>query len=265
MLTMLLSVTGILLVTFQIESFKLAMATNGYYLAKTPHLNKGSSFTAVERDQLKLRGLFPAGEPLSLSIKVDNLMHQLRLKTTPLEKYIFLHTVQDSDETLFYAALTGHTAEVMPFVYTPTVGEACQKWSTIYRHTPRGLYISINDKGKVREILDNQPNSEIDAIVFTDGERILGLGDLGANGMGIPIGKLALYTACAGIHPSKCLPGASHSSYSSQTVKNHLKRYPPQRRTCCNLSPNRIFLALPVCMLACCMCFCVYSAYRRWN
>eukprot|EP00597_Dinobryon_sp_UTEXLB2267_P008115 CAMPEP_0170088140 /NCGR_PEP_ID=MMETSP0019_2-20121128/22464_1 /TAXON_ID=98059 /ORGANISM="Dinobryon sp., Strain UTEXLB2267" /LENGTH=515 /DNA_ID=CAMNT_0010306185 /DNA_START=167 /DNA_END=1714 /DNA_ORIENTATION=+ len=133
-------------------------------------------------------------------------MKQLRKKATPLDKYIHMHTIQDSDENLFYAMLVGHTQETMPFVYTPTVGQACQEWSHIYRHTPRGLYISLKDKGHIREALDNYPNQDIDVIVFTDGERILGLGDQGANGMGIPIGKLALYTACAGIHPAKCLP-----------------------------------------------------------
>ena len=121
-----------------------------------------------------------------------------------------MHTLQDSDETLFYALLVGHTRETMPFVYTPTVGitlltlqilnllkylpsgQACQEWSHIYRHTPRGLYLSVHHKGKIRRVLDNYPNSDIKVIVFTDGERILGLGDQGANGMGIPIGKFSL-------------------------------------------------------------------------
>ena len=206
-----------------------AVPVSGYYYAKTPLLNKvesyfysvldflsllsaigpyvqGTSFTSKERVGYGLLGLYPAGEPISLEIKLENLMNQLRKKTSPLEKYIYLHTIQDGDETLYYAALCKHTAEIMPFVYTPTVGQACQEWSHIFRHTPRGLYLSSKDKGNIKNILKSLPNKSIKAIVFTDGERILGLGDLGANGMGIPIGKLALYTACAGIHPMNCLP-----------------------------------------------------------
>lgn len=178
----------------------------GYHLARTPSLNKGSSFSIEERKALGVRGLFPAGEPLSLEVKVAVALEQLNFKSSTLEKYIFLHTLQDSDETLYYALLCRHTSLIMPFVYTPTVGEACQKWAQIFRHTPRGLYLSSGDAGHVRDILDNWPSDDIKVIVVTDGERILGLGDLGVNGMGIPIGKLALYTACAGIHPSQSLP-----------------------------------------------------------
>ncbi len=163
--------------------------------------NKGTSFTVEERNHHGLRGLVPACDPLSLDDKVELAMIQLRKKTSPIEKYIFLHTLQDSDETLFYAVLLRHTSETMPLVYTPTVGQACQEWSHIYRQQPRGVYISLKDRGHVKEILNNHPLKEVKAIVFTDGERILGLGDLGANGMGIPVGKLALYTTCAGIHP----------------------------------------------------------------
>ena len=111
--------------------------STGYNLAKSPHYNKGTSFTSTERNTLNLRGLVPAGEPIPLEDKVSNLMNLFRAKSSPLEKYIFLHTIQDSDETLYYAALVHHTTEVMPFVYTPTVGEACRKWSAIYRQSPR--------------------------------------------------------------------------------------------------------------------------------
>lgn len=202
------------------SSLSMSGKISGYYLAKTPSQNKGTGFSHAEREKSKLRGLFPAGDPQSLDLKVKIAMEQLALKVSPLEKYIFLHSIQDADETLYYAILTKHTAAVMPFVYTPTVGEACQKWSSIFRHQPRGLYISINDIGHVREILDNYPNKDIKVICFTDGERILGLGDLGSNGMGIPVGKLALYTACAGIHPSQCLPVQIDVGTTTQSIRD---------------------------------------------
>lgn len=179
---------------------------SGYYRSKLPSTNKAHGFTHEERLNTGMRGLYPGGVPFTLEQKVENAMEQLAKKPTDLDKYVFLHTIQDSDETLFYAILTTHTQKVMPFVYTPTVGEACQKWGEIYRHTPRGLYISMNDAGNIDSILDNHPHQDVKVIVVTDGERILGLGDLGVNGMGIPIGKLALYTACAGIHPEQTLP-----------------------------------------------------------
>jgi malate dehydrogenase (oxaloacetate-decarboxylating)(NADP+) len=174
-----------------------------FALLKNPSINKGTSFSFDERRRLGLSGLVPAGDPLSLGVKVDLVMEQVRSKSTPLEKYIYLQTLQDSDETLYFAALSSHMAELMPLVYTPVVGEACQKWSHIYRQQPRGIYISLRDRGSIRDILLSYPQRDIRAIVMTDGERILGLGDLGANGMGIPVGKLALYTACAGIHPKQ--------------------------------------------------------------
>lgn len=133
-------------------------------------------------------------------------MEQVRNKTSAMEKYLYLHTLLDTNEALYYRMLIQHTAELMPIVYTPTVGQACIEFSQVYRQTPRGLYITLNDIGKVSSILDNWPQKDIRAIVFTDGERILGLGDLGINGMGIPMGKLALYTACAGVDPKYCLP-----------------------------------------------------------
>ena len=178
----------------------------GYFTAKLPSSNKAHAFSVVERAEKGMRGLYPGGTPFTLDQKVENAMEQLMKKPTDLDKYIYLHTIQDSDETLFYAILTKHTHKTLPFVYTPTVGEACQKWGEIYRHTPRGLYLSLNDAGSIESILDNHPHKNVKVIVVTDGERILGLGDLGLNGMGIPIGKLALYTACAGIHPDATLP-----------------------------------------------------------
>ena len=173
----------------------------GYSLLKTPTMNKYSSFSESERVRLGVRGLVPAGAPLSLETKVALVMEQVRAKASPIERYIYMQTLQDSDETLYFAALSAHLAELMPVVYTPTVGEACQKWSHITRFQPRGLYLSLKDLGQVREVLAAHPQREVKVIVVTDGERILGLGDLGANGMGIPVGKLALYTACAGIGP----------------------------------------------------------------
>ena len=183
-----------------------ASSAGGFDVMKSPVKNKGSSFTVAERNSLGIRGLVPAGDPIPLETKVGLAMDQLRKKSSPLEKYIYLHTLQDADETLYFSVLTKHTEEVMPFVYTPTVGQACQEWDKITRYTPRGLYVSLKDAGHVRQMLDNWPQNDIKVIVVTDGERILGLGDLGANGMGIPVGKLALYTACAGINPSQCLP-----------------------------------------------------------
>nr|AIT70121.1 malic enzyme [Sargassum integerrimum] len=178
---------------------------NGYRVLKTPSLNKGLGFTSAERETMGLKGLLPPAT-LTLEAQVELTVQEMRRKSTPLEKYVFLQSLQDVHSTLYYAVLSRHTYEVMPFVYTPVVGEACQKFSQIYRHTPQGLYLSLQDRGQLRSILDNWPVDDIRAIVFTDGERILGLGDQGIDGMGIPIGKLALYTACAGVHPSHCLP-----------------------------------------------------------
>lgn len=176
---------------------------HGFGWLKNPMWNKGSSFSEKERDRLGIRGLIPCGDPIPLNIKINIAMKQFAEKSTPLEKYIFLHTIQDIDETLFYSILIKHLSELTPYVYTPTVGEACQKWSSIYRQTLRGLYLSINDAGNIEQIIRNYPADKVKAIVVTDGERILGLGDLGVNGMGIPVGKMALYTACAGISPDE--------------------------------------------------------------
>jgi len=135
-----------------------------------------------------------------LDVQLQRVVMQLEQRTSPLEKYLYLSELQDIDETLFYKVLTSDPARLLPFVYTPTVGDACLQFSHIMRR-PKGLYVSINRKGHVREILRNWPRRDVRFIVVTSSERILGLGDLGADGMGIPIGKLALYTACAGVRP----------------------------------------------------------------
>lgn len=143
---------------------------------------------------------------MSLDTQLRVALERVRSAPTNLEKYLVLASLQRNHEDIYYALLMQNMHELTPFVYTPTVGLACQEWSNIYPQAPRGLYLSLRDKGRVRSILDNWPHQHIRAIVFTDGERILGLGDLGTNGMGIPVGKLALYTACGGIHPDACLP-----------------------------------------------------------
>ncbi|CAM9554425.1 unnamed protein product [Heterosigma akashiwo] len=172
---------------------------------KNPRKNKGMAFTEEERDQLGLKGLLPSAV-LTMDQQVERSIQRMRSLQTALEKYIYIQWLQDTYESLYYALLLTHTYEVMPIAYTPVVGQACIEFSDIYRMTPRGMYFSINDRGNIRRILDNWPVKDIRAIVFTDGERILGLGDQGIDGMGIPVGKLALYTACAGVHPDYCLP-----------------------------------------------------------
>jgi malate dehydrogenase (oxaloacetate-decarboxylating)(NADP+) len=176
----------------------------GVKLLHDPQRNKGTAFTAAEREALGLRGLLPP-RPQDQDAQVARVLGNLAAKTTDLERYVFLTGLQDRNERLFYRVLTDHLEQLMPIVYTPTVGHACERFGHIFRR-PRGLYVSAADRGQVRKVLANWPHADVRVIVVTDGERILGLGDLGANGMGIPIGKLALYTACAGIPPTACLP-----------------------------------------------------------
>ena len=176
----------------------------GSQILHEPLLNKGSAFSLRERDALNLNGLLPP-RVLTIDEQKKRIMENFNNKHDDLEKYIFLIALQDRNETLFYKTVTDEIETMMPIIYTPVVGEACQKYGHIFRR-PRGLYISKNDQGNIKNILKNWPNKKVDVIVVTDGERILGLGDLGSNGMGIPVGKLSLYTACAGIDPARCLP-----------------------------------------------------------
>ncbi len=176
----------------------------GMDLLHDPSLNKGTAFTEEERDALGLHGLLPP-HVHSMDEQVDRVLDNFRSKPNNLEKYIHMIALQDRNETLFYRVVLDQITDMMPIIYTPTVGQGCQEYGRIFRR-PRGMYISAGDRGRVADVLCNWPHRDVRIIVVTDGERILGLGDLGANGMGIPVGKLALYTACAGVHPRLCLP-----------------------------------------------------------
>lgn len=176
----------------------------GVKILHDPVRNKGTAFTEAERDYLGLRGLLPP-RVHSQAEQELRVLGNIREKPTDLERYLYLVALQDRNETLFYRVVQNNIEEIMPLIYTPTVGKACQEFQHIFRQS-RGLYVSIQDRGRVRQLLENWPHSDARMIVVTDGERILGLGDLGADGMGIAIGKLALYTACAGIHPTQCIP-----------------------------------------------------------
>ena len=177
---------------------------HGVQLIHDPFLNKGTAFTEEERDALGLRGLLPP-RVLSMDVQVTRVLENFRGKPTDLEKYLYLISLQDENRTLFYRMVVDNIVEMMPIIYTPTVGQACQQYAHIFQRS-RGICVSAKDKGKIASLLRNWPNKDIRIIVVTDGERILGLGDLGANGMGIPLGKLSLYTACAGINPVQSLP-----------------------------------------------------------
>lgn len=176
----------------------------GVALLNNPLYNRGTGFTLAEREAFNLVGLLPP-RVLSMEHHAARILQNFHKKPTDLEKYVYLIDLHDRNQTLFYRILIDNLEEMMPIVYTPTVGQACQQYGHIFRR-PRGLYISARDRGQIAERLKNWPIDDIRVIVVTDGERILGLGDLGANGMGIPIGKLSLYTGCAGIPPAMTLP-----------------------------------------------------------
>ena len=176
----------------------------GAALLRDPTLNRGTAFTLRERDMLGLRGLLPP-HVVTQEDQVNRVLENFRRLDSDLSRYILLEALHDRNEALFFRVITENPDEMMPIIYTPTVGLACQQFGHIYRR-PRGMFISAADRGRMVEVMRNWPYRDARMIVVTDGERILGLGDLGANGMGIPIGKLALYTACAGLHPRHCLP-----------------------------------------------------------
>ncbi|WP_173237039.1 NAD-dependent malic enzyme [Legionella antarctica] len=182
----------------------LEVKTKGFTLISNPILNKGTGFTEQERLDFFLNGLLPP-EVSTISEQHQRSYEAFTNKKSDLEKYIYMRDLQDSNETLFYSLIKEHTVEIMPIVYTPVVGAACQSFSHIYRR-PRGLFIAYPNRDKIDTILANPRFDQVKVIVVSDGERILGLGDQGAGGMGIPIGKLALYSACAGIHPATTLP-----------------------------------------------------------
>jgi malate dehydrogenase (oxaloacetate-decarboxylating) len=182
----------------------LDVSLAGRALLDYPLLNKGMAFTDEERREFNLHGLLPPHVSSVEEQLARNYGNYLR-KESDLERYVFLMALQDRNETLFYRLLEEHIVEMMPIIYTPVVGAASQMYSHIYRR-PRGLYLSYPHRAEIKEILANAPPAHVDVIVVTDGERVLGLGDLGVGGMGIPIGKLSLYTLCAGIHPATTLP-----------------------------------------------------------
>jgi malate dehydrogenase (oxaloacetate-decarboxylating)(NADP+) len=180
------------------------LPAGGMALLRDPLRNKGTAFTESERDALGLRGLLPP-RVFSQDQQVARVLENFRSKATDLDKYVNLAALHDRNEALFFRVLMEYPDETTPIVYTPTVGLACQQFGHIFQR-PRGIFISANDRGRIARVLANWPRRDVAIIVVTDGERILGLGDQGAGGMGIPVGKLSLYTACAGIPPSACLP-----------------------------------------------------------
>jgi malate dehydrogenase (oxaloacetate-decarboxylating)(NADP+) len=182
----------------------MADKQSGYAILHNGSLNKSTAFTREERESLGLRGLLPH-KICTLEKQEQRVLENIRRKAYDIERYVFLVGLMERNERLFYRTVLNNIEEIMPLIYTPTVGQACKEFAHLFRK-PQGFYITQDDKGSIRQILDNWPQEDVRVIVITDGERILGLGDLGANGMGISIGKLSLYCACAGIYPHQCLP-----------------------------------------------------------
>ena len=180
------------------------MSLEGFDLINSPRWNKGTAFTDFERDHFHLHGLLPPHVG-SLDEQIERRLQALNEQPTAFHKYSFLRDLQDTNETLFYSLVVRNVEQMLPLVYTPTVGEGCQRFSEIWRK-PRGLFLSYPNKDRIAQILSHPRYDDVKCIVVSDGERILGLGDQGAGGMGIPIGKMALYTALGGIHPEHCLP-----------------------------------------------------------
>jgi len=207
---------------------KLSAMHRGVKILHDPIRNKGTAFTEADRKALNLTGLLPP-RVHSAAEQELRVLGNVRDKPTDLSRYLYLISLQDRNETLFYRVVMNNIEEMMPLIYTPTVGAACQEFQHIYRR-PRGFYVSSHNRGQIKEILQNWPHKNARIIVITDGERILGLGDLGADGMGIPIGKLSLYTACAGIHPTECLPvmfdvGTNNEELLNDPLYNGLEQH----------------------------------------
>ena len=190
----------------------------GPALLETPLLNKGSAFTSEERSSFNLEGLLPQNIE-TIEEQAERAYRQFMAFGNDMDKHIYLRNIQDTNETLFYRLLTNHLTEMLPVIYTPTVGKACEEFSNIYRRA-RGLFISYPDKDRIDDMLQNATKQNVKVIVVTDGERILGLGDQGIGGMGIPIGKLSLYTACGGISPAYCLPVVLDVGTNNQQLLN---------------------------------------------
>jgi malate dehydrogenase (oxaloacetate-decarboxylating) len=186
------------------ESESQTTPFTGHRLLDDPLLNKSSAFPDNERSELGLLGLLPL-HTSTIEEQLARVYENYQHKDSDIERYIFLVALQDRNETLFYRLLQEHVTEMMPIIYTPTVGEGCRQYSHVFRR-PRGLYISYPHRHQIASMLNNAPAKNTEVIVVTDGERILGLGDLGVGGMGIPVGKLSLYTLCAGVHPATTLP-----------------------------------------------------------